>query len=254
MSKVKEWKNIKFLVNNLEIEARYNQDTIEKIFFPLLEKWSKMYKEKQERIIIFLAAPPAVGKTTLSQFLENLSKENKQFEKIQGVGLDGFHYPNKYLDNHTIEKNGETILLRSIKGAPETFNYKAVEEKLIKIKNENIMWPVYSRKLHDIEEDKIKIEKNIILIEGNWLLLDEDNWKNLKKYSDYSIMITAEKELLKDRLITRKIMGGKSQKEAEEFYEKSDGKNIERVLNNIVKHDLTLEMESDGDYTIKNKI
>lgn len=251
MSKLKEWKNIKFLINNLEIEARYNQDTIEKIFFPLLEKWTKMQKEKHKRIVIFLAAPPAVGKTTLSQFLENLSRNNKQFEEIQGIGLDGFHYSNEFLIKHTIEKNGERIILKSIKGAPETYNYKAIEEKLKKIKDENIMWPIYNRKLHDIEEDKIKIEKNIILIEGNWLLLNEENWKELKKFSDYSIMIIAEKKLLKDRLITRKIMGGISKKEAEEFYEKSDKKNIERVLNKIVKHDLTLEMESDGDYIIK---
>lgn len=224
MSKLKEWKNIKFLINNLEIEARYNQDTIEKIFFPLLEKWTKMQKEKHKRIVIFLAAPPAVGKTTLSQFLENLSRNNKQFEEIQGIGLDGFHYSNGFLIKHTIEKNGERIVLKSIKGAPETYNYKAVEEKLKKIKDENIMWPIYNRKLHDIEEDKIRIEKNIILIEGNWLLLNEDNWKELKKFSDYSIMIIAEKKLLKDRLITRKIMGGISKKEAEEFYEKSDKK------------------------------
>lgn len=251
MSKLKEWKNIKFLINNLEIEARYNQDTIEKIFFPLLEKWTKMQKEKHKRIVIFLAAPPAVGKTTLSQFLENLSRNNKQFEEIQGIGLDGFHYSNEFLIKHTIEKNGERIVLKSIKGAPETYNYKAVEEKLKKIKDENIMWPIYNRKLHDVEKDKIRIEKNIILIEGNWLLLNEDNWKELKKLSDYSIMIIAEKKLLKDRLITRKIMGGISKKEAEEFYEKSDKKNIERVLNKIVKHDLTLEMESDGDYIIK---
>lgn len=224
MSKLKEWKNIKFLINNLEIEARYNQDTIEKIFFPLLEKWTKMQKEKHKRIVIFLAAPPAVGKTTLSQFLENLSRNNKQFEEIQGIGLDGFHYSNEFLIKHTIEKNGERIVLKSIKGAPETYNYKAVEEKLKKIKDENIMWPIYNRKLHDVEKDKIRIEKNIILIEGNWLLLNEDNWKELKKLSDYSIMIIAEKKLLKDRLITRKIMGGISKKEAEEFYEKSDKK------------------------------
>lgn len=250
MGELKKWRNIKFLVNNLEIEAKYNENTINNVFLPLLKKWTEVYREKKERIIIFLAAPPAVGKTTLSQFLEFLSKELDEFEEIQAVGLDGFHYSNKYLCSHTTERDGKEIILKEIKGAAETFNYEAVKGKLSKIKTENILWPIYSRALHDIEEDKIKIEKNIILIEGNWLLLDEDNWRNLKEYCDYSIMVTAEKELLKERLITRKVMGGLSREAAEEFYEKSDGRNIERVLEKIVKHDLTLQLKPDGDYNL----
>ena len=39
-----------------------------------------------------MAAPPAVGKTTLCEFLEYLSKQDQEFIDIQALGLDGFHY------------------------------------------------------------------------------------------------------------------------------------------------------------------
>lgn len=245
---MKEWQNIKLIVNNLEIEVRYSRETIQKLFIPLLKKWTDIYREKKERIVIFLAAPPGVGKTTLSQYLEQLSRELSDVEEIQGIGIDGFHYKNEYLETNFIEKDDERINLKKIKGAPETFNYKSLREKLENIKNDNILWPIYDRKLHDIKEDKIRIEKNIILLEGNWLLLAEEEWGELKNYADYSILIRAKEELLRERLIERKILGGSSREEAIVFYESSDKKNILRVLNKVVEHNLTLEMKKDDDY------
>lgn len=45
--------------------AVYNEDTIQKVFLPLLKQLQQLQKEKKERIIVFMAAPPAVGKTTM---------------------------------------------------------------------------------------------------------------------------------------------------------------------------------------------
>ena len=50
-----------------------------------------------KRQIVFMAAPPAVGKTTLCEFLEYLSKQDQEFTDIQALGLDGFHYHSDYI-------------------------------------------------------------------------------------------------------------------------------------------------------------
>ena len=66
--------------------------------------------------------------------------------------------------------------------------------------------------------------------------------------SDYSVFIDAEPELLRERLINRKVAGGKSREEAERFFDFSDSKNIERVLKNSARADETWKLLSDGDY------
>ena len=71
---MKEWKEYLFKVNGFEMTAVYNEDTIQKVFLPLLKQLQQLQKEKKERIIVFMAAPPAVGKTTLCEFFEYLSK------------------------------------------------------------------------------------------------------------------------------------------------------------------------------------
>ena len=64
---------------------------------------------------------------------------------------------------------------------------------------------VYDRNIHDVVEDAIKLEKEIILLEGNWLLLDEEPWTVFrKKWADDTIFILAEEKMLKERLIQAK--------------------------------------------------
>ena len=51
--------------------------------------------------------------------------------------------------------------------------------------------------------------------------------------------------MLKQRLIERKIQGGLSHSEASEFYERSDGRNVSRVLKHSMQADLILRMSKD---------
>ena len=115
------------LINGFTVSANYEQEDIETIFFPLLRKLSDLQKEKKRRILVFLAAPPAVGKSTLASVLAHLSKTDEQLCEIQDIGLDGFHYPQRYLDSHSMIKDGIEIPLRDVKGCPETFDIKKTD-------------------------------------------------------------------------------------------------------------------------------
>lgn len=245
---MKEWKEYLFKVNGFEMTAVYNEDTIQKVFLPLLKQLQQLQKEKKERIIVFMAAPPAVGKTTLCEFLEYLSKQDRELTDIQALGLDGFHYHSDYINSHDAIVLGEKVPMKQVKGCPETYDTEKLRQKLEQIKTEDILWPVYDRNLHDVVEDQIKVTQDIILVEGNWLLLKEEPWKTMQQYADYKILILAEEDMLKERLIGRKEKGGLTRTEAEEWYKNSDSKNVTRVLKDSLKGDLLLKVEEDNDY------
>ncbi len=242
---------IELEINGFKYDAFFTQREIDEVYLPLLNKLEKIREEKGKRVIVFLAAPPAVGKSTLALFLEKLSETTKGITPVQNLSLDGFHYPNEYLKSNQIALGDKTHSLYEIKGMPETFDLESFKKYLQEVQDKNIKWPIYDRNLHNPVMDQIDVEAEIIIIEGNWLLLDEQGWKDLKSFCDYSIFIEAEEELLKDRLVTRKMKGGLTNQEALEFYNRTDKKNVQRVMEKRVEADLVLQMLETGEKIIK---
>ena len=76
-------------INGIQVHAEYSSQAVETIFLPLLRRLTELQRQKGRRILVLLAAPPGAGKTTLLSFLEKLSREHGELEKIQAVGMDG---------------------------------------------------------------------------------------------------------------------------------------------------------------------
>lgn len=235
-------------VNGLLQHIRYNADTVEHLFLPFLRRLTQMQRCAGRRVIAFLAAPPATGKSTLLQFLEQLVREHADLTQMQALGMDGFHYPNRYLETHTILRDGVEIPLKSIKGAPETFDVPALAAKLRAAKNGRTLFPVYDRRIHDVVADALTVDAPILFVEGNWLLLDEEPWRGLRPLADYAVRIDAPAAFLRDRLIARKVQGGLSEAEATAFCEASDARNVERFAAHAGAADEVWRMEADGDF------
>ena len=244
----KRWQNYEMTVNGLPQHVRYNADTVEGLFLPLLRRLTELQKHENRRILAFLAAPPATGKSTLLQFLERLTQEQDDLTRIQTFGMDGFHHPNRYLETHTILRDGVEIALKSIKGAPETFDVALLAAKLRAAKEGATPFPVYDRRIHDVVPDALIADAPILLIEGNWLLLDEELWRDLRALADYTLRIDAPPAFLRDRLIARKVQGGGSEAEATAFYETSDAPNVLRFAAHAGAADEIWRMEEDGDF------
>ena len=239
------------LINGLEVNAVYSRESIEGIFLPLLRRLTRMQKEKGRRVLMLLAAPPGAGKSTLLSFLEKLASEDEQSGEIQIIGMDGFHRRQAYLVSHTVIRDGEEMPMSRIKGASLTFGLEKLTERLQNIASGEICgWPVYDRRLHDPVDDVITVDGDIVLLEGNYLLLDEPGWRELRKYADYTVLIRADEELLRRRLTDRKAKGMASCEEAEKFVEFSDMRNVRTCLENSGSADLELEMTGDGEYRI----
>lgn len=245
------WRTVELTINGFTYPARYTEENIEQLFLPLLRRLTHLQQKAGRRILVFLAAPPAIGKSTMAAFLEQLSKEHEELHPIQSIGLDGFHYHSDYLKRHTIERDGKKVLMQSVKGCPETFDVQHFTEKLQELKTSDILWPIYDRQQHDVKEDALRVTEDIILIEGNWLLLRDAPWTAARELADATLFLRAEAKDLRDRLIARKMKGGATQEAAAAFYEASDGPNIERVLKDSVPAEETWTMRADGSFEMK---
>lgn len=241
--------NFELEVNGFQFMASYSDESIENIFKPLIKHWIDLRKKNQSRLVVLMAAPPGSGKTTLSLMLEKLALDMGLH--LQSIGMDGFHYSNVYLESHTIYKDGKEVSLRSIKGMPETFDVDSLSKFLCDLKSKNPRhWPVYSRLLHNPVNEACPITGDVILVEGNYLLLNHTKWKDLYKYADDTVFIHAKADFLKERLIERKIKGGLLYQDAIAWYEFVDGKNIDIVLNHSLPANIQIYLDNNG-YSIK---
>ena len=97
-------------------------------------------------------------------------------------------------------------------------------------------------------EDALTVDGEIVLLEGNYLLLDEEGWRDLAAYADYTVSVSAGEELLRDRLIDRKVHTGVAEDAAVRFVDYSDMPNVRLCLAKSVPADLRLRLDDSGDY------
>lgn len=235
-------KQYTFMINGYEVCAQYEESLIQETLFPFFQRIQS--KQGNQRQLVFLAAPCGAGKSTLAALIEHLSHTIADFPVVQALGMDGFHYPQSYILTHTVLRDGQAVPMKQVKGCPETFAFDKLKQKIIDLKQKDVRWPTYNRLLHDVEEEQIEVSAPIVLVEGNYLLLDEAPWRELSGYCDASIFIDASIEEIKGRLIRRKMMGGMAPHEALAFCENSDLPNARRILNHRLPADLTLMLRN----------
>ncbi len=233
-------------INGIDVKAQFSERSITEIFIPLLQHLSRMHDQKHRRILVMLAAPPGAGKSTLVSFLEYLSEEVIPGKKVQAIGMDGFHRRQEYLLSHTVSVDGKELKMVEIKGAPVIFDLDKLTRKVAEVTTaESCPWPVYDRLLHNPIEDVINVDGDIILLEGNYLLLDMDGWRELSRYADYTISIRAEEGVLRERLIARKEASGNTREKAVQFVDFSDMANVRLCLEKTRKADLELSINPE---------
>lgn len=234
------------MINGVKVVAFYSKSTVDNIFLPLLNQLSSLQKEKGRRILVMLAAPPGCGKSTLLSFLESMAPV-----PIQVIGMDGFHRRQEYLVSHYTERDGKQIPMVEIKGAPITFDLPLLTQRIQHVAaGERCGWPVYDRMLHNPVEDAVQVTGDIVLLEGNYLLLDEEGWRDLANYADYTISIGADETLLRRRLIDRRIKTGVEAEAATRFVDFSDMPNVRLCLEKTRKADCQLWIDGDGEYNM----
>lgn len=238
-------------INGIDVQAKYDDVVVEEIFKPLLKKLADIRSDKKCRVLMLMAAPPGAGKSTLASFLEYLAKDVIPEYKVQAIGMDGFHRRQEYLLTHSTIVDGQEVLMVDVKGSPVTFDLEKLVSRIQHvIKDNDCSWPVYDRHLHNPVEDAITIDADILILEGNYLLLDEPGWSGIRDFADYTVSIKADESVLRNRLVDRKAKSGNTREKAEKFVDFSDMRNVRLCLNHTGKADLELMMVSDGVFHI----
>ena len=236
-------------INGIDVSVAYSEKAVNAIFLPLLRNLSLLRRRRGKRILVMLAAPPGAGKSTLLSFLKVLSENQDDVEEIQVIGMDGFHRRQEYLLSHCVERDGKRIPMVEIKGAPVTFDLEKLTDSIRQLASGSVMgWPVYDRLLHNPIENAVTVNGDLVLLEGNYLLLDEEGWRNLSEYADYTISIRADEDLLRKRLIDRRIKTGVPEEAAVRFVDFSDMPNVQLCLRKTKKADCSLRITDDNDY------
>ena len=104
--------------------------------------------------------------------------------------------------------------------------------------------PLFDRSADKVIKDAqtISREQDYLVIEGNYLLLDREFWRDLSKYWDYKIFLTVEHAVLKARLIKRWLAENHTYSEAEARVANNDLINANLV--NSYKIEPTLELQT----------
>ena len=149
--------------------------------------------------------------------------------------MDGFHF-----DDAVLAARG----LSSRKGAPETFDYRGFEVllKRIRAREPDIAIPVFDRSMELSRAAAAVIDRSvgIVLVEGNYLLLDEEPWKNLASLFDMTIYVDVSREELDRRLVARWDEHGREREASRRWIDTNDMPNIDRVLQHRRPADLVI--------------
>ena len=184
-----------------------------------------------QRFVVAIAGPPGSGKSTLAQRLNVVLPEDASAV----VPMDGFHFDDVVLDSRG---------LRPRKGAPETFDYAGFAALLKRIRagEPEVAIPVFDRSMELSRAGASIIGPGVkfVLVEGNYLLLDEEPWSALSGLFDFSIFVDVPRGELERRLLERWRGHGKSDEDARAWIASNDLPNIERVLARRRRADLVI--------------
>ena len=186
---------------------------------------------QRRRFIVAIAGPPGAGKSMLSSRLHELLPEGS----AAVVPMDGFHF-----DDAVLEQRG----LRQRKGAPETFDFAGFEVLLKRIRamEPDVAVPLFDRtmELSRAGAAIIGSDAKFILVEGNYLMLDETPWSGLAPLFDFGLFVDVPRFELERRLLQRWHEHGKSDDEARAWIASNDMPNIDRVLGSRRPADLVI--------------
>ncbi|WJX78957.1 hypothetical protein P8452_62129 [Trifolium repens] len=203
------------------------------------------------KFFVGLAGPPGAGKSTIAH--EVASRVNKLWpEKASSfdsqvrppdvaivVPMDGFHLYRSELD---AMKNPEEAHAR--RGAPWTFNPTRLLTCLKNLRvHGSVYAPSFDHGVGDPVEDDIfvNLQHKIIIVEGNYLLLEDGVWKEISSLFDEKWFIDIDIDKAMQRVLKRHISTGKPADIAKQRVENNDRLNAELIMKSKKNADIIIK-------------
>lgn len=169
--------------------------------------------------VLGIAGAPGAGKSTLAEALRA-----HYGPRAQLLPMDGFH-----LANEELARLGRD----DRKGAPDTFDVDGFVAALQRVREgrHDVLVPRFHR---DLEEPiagaiRIAVDTQLVITEGNYLLLDDGRWREVAALLDQSWMLRPSPVERRARLVARHITHGRSADEAEAWVRSVDEPNAELI-------------------------
>ncbi|ACR31980.1 AAA family ATPase [Burkholderia glumae] len=150
------------------------------------------------RRLVAVAGPPGAGKSTFAARLVAALNDGAPGHAAL-LSMDGFHY-----DDRVLNARGQ----RARKGAPHTFDVDGLAALLARLAADDgreIAVPVFDREIEIARAGAaiVPAAARIVVVEGNYLLLDDAAWAPLRAMFDTTVMLAVPRAVLIERLAAR---------------------------------------------------
>ncbi|KAL3159517.1 hypothetical protein ABBQ38_009935 [Trebouxia sp. C0009 RCD-2024] len=198
------------------------------------------YKPAERKYIVGIAGAPGSGKSTTAHAV--CAKINSMRPRLDKhhvavvVGMDGFHYTRAQLDEFPDPDEAHAR-----RGAYWTFDGMAFVRKMQEICAEGeAMLPSFDHGVGDPVPNAVQVipQNKIVLVEGNYLLLDVPPWGQLQKIFDETWYIDCDIDAAMQRVLARQIGHGRSPDVAKWRVQNNDRQNAIMVADTSPRADL----------------
>ena len=157
-----------------------------------------------ERLVVGIAGEPGAGKSTIAALLATALGPSAAL-----LPMDGYH-----LQQARLRELGR----RERMGAPDTFDVPAFVDAVRRVRNSGSTQHAadFDRVIEEPVPDALTFlpELRTIVVEGNYLLMNEGGWEAVLPLLDVSFFVDVEPSIRQRRLIDRHQRFGKSAEDA----------------------------------------
>lgn len=209
-------------------------------------------EHSKSRYLVAIAGVPGSGKTTMAEAVVQLLNTNAD-PKVHAalLSMDGFH-----LSRATLDQLPNPTEAYTRRGAPWTFDVARFVQFVRRLREwsdetplatpysgkwtsrDVIRAPTFDHETKDPVENGISItpDVSIIVIEGNYLLLDQPGWRELAALVDYRVFVDTDLQEARERTAKRHVAAG-IEDTLEEGYRRVDSNDY---LNGVLIQDKLL--------------
>ena len=217
-----------------------------------------------QRLLVAIAGPPGSGKSTIAarvvQILNSskgtptdstsliLPADHNETVLAVAISMDGFHLTRRQLDSLA-----DPTKAYARRGAPWTFDVNGVLTFVRSLRKSAsipmqgrpvVLAPSFDHAVKDPVENDISIlpEASIVIIEGNYLLLDENDWRDISKLVDFRIFVDVDADSARKRVASRHVQAGieRTLENGMRRFDANDGLNGDLIRRKLVDCDLVV--------------
>jgi len=167
------------------------------------------------RHIVGIAGVPGSGKSTVAAQVVALIQQRlgttPEDNPAVAISMDGFHYY-----KHELDAMEDSAAMHARRGAHWTFNAEAFVVAMRAVRGGGkVSLPDFQHGVGDPVEDAVQLAAShrIVLVEGNYVLLDLAPWDELATMFDESWFVDVPVDTAMDRLLHRQMKDNKRPEE-----------------------------------------